>query len=65
MILIISADNDIITDDKYKKVETGDITVESFFKSTAKTKGIFNKQNTLLIKTERLTVVLRNLGFKA
>ena len=42
--------NDIITDDKYKKVETGDITVESFFKSATKTKGIFNKQNTLSSK---------------
>lgn len=42
--------NDIITDDKYKKVETGDITVESFFKSTTRAKGIFNKQNTISAK---------------
>ena len=43
--------NDIISDEKYKKVESGDITVESFFKSTtSKTKGIFTKQNTLSFK---------------
>ena len=42
--------NDIISDEKYKKVESGDITVESFFKSVTKSKGIFNKQNTLSYK---------------
>lgn len=42
--------SDIITDDKYKKVEAGDITVESFFKSTVKSKGIFNKTNNITAK---------------
>lgn len=43
--------NDIITDEKFKKAEAGDITVESYIKSTPLNgKGIFNKTQNITSK---------------